>query len=145
MTSMTNPDQTDGFRSTVPMLSAIGLTAVAFAGLIVWQVSGVPIVAILLVPWLGLMVGLVIVTAAPTGAVTVRGPMVRDASRRQAVAVAGLAAGAILAAVTVSSGWAAISPDTTSGQNAGDTSAARSAVNGDDATGAESDASGRDC
>lgn len=144
---MTSPDQTAGFRSTVPMLSAIGLTALAFAGLIAWQVSGVPIIAVLLVPWLALMVCLALTAAAPPTRPAAGAVRRRDMQPRQRVAVAGLAAGAIVAAVTVSGGWAAISPDPTSGQNASGTpalAAAESARTTDGATGVGIDGPGRD-
>lgn len=143
---MTSPDQTAGFRSTVPMLSAIGLTALAFAGLIAWQVSGVPIIAVLLVPWLALMVCLALTAAAPT-TTAASAERRHDMLPRQRVAVAGLAAGAIVAAVTVSGGWAAISPGPTSGQNAGGTpalAAAELATTTDGATGGGIDSPGRD-
>lgn len=51
---------TDDRLSTLPLLASITLTGTVLATVIVWQATGAPLVALLLVPWLLLMLALVL-------------------------------------------------------------------------------------
>ncbi len=91
---------TDDHLSTLPLLVSIALTGTLLATVIAWQATGVPMVALLLVPWVLVMIGLIMPQSSPAG---------RDASipspvRRRTVA-AGMATAAVVAALTTAGDW----------------------------------------
>lgn len=47
-------------QTSVPMLATIALTGLVMAMLVVWQATGVPIVTLLLVPWLIVIAALIL-------------------------------------------------------------------------------------
>ena len=97
---MTNDQPVNERLTTVPMLASIIGTAVVMALVIVWQMTGMPIVALLLVPWLAIMVAL-IVPALGSAETAIETP---SPVRRRAV-VAGIASVALVATVAAASGW----------------------------------------
>ena len=46
--------------AALPLLMSIAVTALVLAAVITWQAGGVPVVALLLVPWMLLLVALIV-------------------------------------------------------------------------------------
>ena len=104
---------TDEHLSTLPLLASIALTATVLATVIAWQATGVPIVALLLVPWLLVMFALALPQASMIG----HKPSGQSPARRRVVA-AGMATVAVAAALTTAGDWSDAvdaDPSTTSG------------------------------
>lgn len=56
---MTDDRPTTERLTTLPLIATISFTAFVMAVVIVWQMTGVPIVSLLLVPWLLIIVALI--------------------------------------------------------------------------------------
>ena len=94
-------DQPVGERmSTVPMLASIAVTALVLALVIVWQITGVPFVALLLVPWLAAMVALIVPFQARAET-----PVAAPSPDRRRAVVAGMASVALVATIAAADGW----------------------------------------
>lgn len=91
---------TEDQLTTLPLLASIALTGMVLATVIAWQATGVPIVALILVPWLLVMTALILPVMSPIG----RDVPARSPVRRRTVAV-GMATVAVAVALTTTGDW----------------------------------------
>lgn len=86
--------------TTLPLLVSIAVTGTVLASVIAWQATGVPIVALLLVPWLLAMIALILPVVPSIGHDT----PAQSPVRRRTVAV-GIATVAVAVALTTTGDW----------------------------------------
>lgn len=91
---------TDERLTTLPLLVSIAVTGTVLAAVIAWQATGVPIVALLLVPWLLVMIALILPAVSAIGHETPG----RSPVQRRTVAV-GIATVAVAVAFTTAGDW----------------------------------------
>lgn len=92
---------TEDRLNTLPLPASIALTGMVLATVIARQSTGVPIVALLLVPWLLEMIALILPVRSPIG----RDVPARSPVRRRTVAV-GMATVVVAVALTTTGYWA---------------------------------------
>ena len=91
---------TEDHLSALPLFVTIALTGSVLASVIAWQATGGPIVALLLGPWLLVMVAMALPRSSAIGHdVPTPAPV-----RRRAVA-AGMATAAVVAALSTAGNW----------------------------------------